>query len=95
LVSEIGVRSSDAAASSALLAAAAEAATQRGAVEGEWLLPRTPTITAALEGLCGDTLQQVETDFIMARPIAPDVTIGQLAAIFTASGAIWWRLDMI
>ena len=95
LVSEIGVRSSDEAANLALLAAAAQAARQHGAIDGEWLLPRTAAITATLEGLCGDTLQQVETDFIMARPIAPDVTIDHLAAIFTAPGAIWWRLDMI
>ena len=31
----------------------------------------------------------------MARPIAADVTIDRLGAIFTAPGAIWWRLDMI
>jgi predicted acetyltransferase len=95
LVSEIGVRSRDQAAISALLVAVAETATLRGALEGEWLLPQTPAITATLKGLCGDTLQQVETDFIMVRPIAPGVTMDDLAAIFAASGAIWWRLDMV
>ena len=95
LVSELGVRSSDAAASSALLAAAADAARQRGAIEGEWLLPQTAPITATLEILCGDTLQQVEAEFILARPIAADVTTNDVAAIFTAPGTIWWRLDMI
>jgi len=95
LVSEIAVRSHDAAASSTLLAAAAKAARQRGAIEGEWLLPQTTTIAATLECLCGDSLQQVETDFIMARPIGADMTTNDLAAIFSAPGAIWWRLDMI
>jgi predicted acetyltransferase len=94
-VSEIGVRAGDQAASAALLAAVAEEATQRGVLKGEWMLPQTSTIAAALEDLCGDTLKQIEADFIMARPIAPDVADGHVEAIFAAPGAIWWRMDMI
>jgi hypothetical protein len=94
-VSEIGVRASDEAASAALLAAVAEEATRRGVLKGEWMLPQTSTIAAALEHLCGQTLKQIEADFIMARPIAPDVASSQVEATFAAPGAIWWRLDMI
>ena len=58
-------------------------------------LPFEPAIDTALDGLFGPSLQRIAAPWgtCMARPLALDWTHDRIAALFSAPGAISWRID--
>ena len=58
-------------------------------------LPFEPAIDTALNDLFGSSLQRIAAPWgiCMARPLALDWTHDRIAALFSATGTISWRID--
>jgi hypothetical protein len=90
-ISEIGAREHEVI--PALLAAVAQAATQRGMGYGQLALPHDPQIGAALADLFGRlSEEQAQLGTVMMRALTPDAQ-PDLEATHTAPEAIIWELD--
>src|SRR5258706_10611991 len=86
-ISEIGARAHDGAVIPALLAAVAQAATQRGMGYGQLALPHDPQIDAALVDLFGQPLEeQAQPGTVMMRTLTPRRAAGFGSHVYGAAG---------
>lgn len=93
-VSEIGVKDGAPQAMAALLAGIVQEAKAQQMVYGHFSVATEPQLEAALQTLFHQPMNREEvTGSLMARPLAPELTLGEIAAIFGAPGAFLWELD--
>ncbi|MBA3947769.1 MAG: GNAT family N-acetyltransferase [Herpetosiphonaceae bacterium] len=95
LVSEIGSLPGNSAVIPALLDMVGDEAARRGIHHGRIMLPDDPSIKAMTDRLFVSTLNKVEHDKMMARPLGAGWDAHTVEALFAAPDAHFWSIDEI
>ncbi len=91
-ISEIAALPGQEAAIPQLLSAAVKA-TMPGKVGGQLILPYEEPINSTATIIYGPDLHEMDDRSMFARPLSPNITCDDIKAIFSAPGAIFWRID--
>jgi GNAT superfamily N-acetyltransferase len=91
-ISEISALPGHEAAIPQLLTAAVKA-TMLGKVGGQLMLPYEEPINSTASIIYGPDLHEMDDRSMFARPLSPNTTYEDIKAIFSAPGAIFWRID--
>lgn len=91
-ISEIGVRTNEPQAASALLNGVAAEALRQGMGYGQMALPRDLLLDVTLKGLFGETLEEhQEMGAMMVRTLTPDTP--KIKRLYEDTTAFYWSLD--